>query len=50
MTETLANLYIQQKLYAKAIRAYGVLSEKHPEKKSYFEAKINLIKELRQNK
>lgn len=50
MTETLANLYIEQKLYAKAIKAFGILSEKHPDKKPHFEDKIKQIKELRQNK
>lgn len=50
MTETLANLYTEQKLYAKAIKAYGILSEKHPAKKAHFDDKINQIKELRQNK
>ncbi|KEY18158.1 hypothetical protein [Kaistella antarctica] len=50
MTETLANLYTEQKLYAKAIKSYGLLSEKHPGKKTYFDDKIKEIKELRQNK
>ena len=50
MTETLANLYTDQKLFAKAIKAFGLLSEKHPEKKAHFDDKIKEIKELRQNK
>ncbi len=50
MTETLANLYTEQKLYAKAIKAFGILSEKHPDKKPHFNDKIKQIKELRQNK
>ena len=50
MTETLANLYTEQKLYAKAIKAFGILSEKHPDKKPHFDDKIKQIKELRQNK
>ena len=50
MTETLANLYTEQKLYSKAIKAYHILSEKYPDKKEHFENKINQIKELRQNK
>lgn len=50
MTETLAKLYVEQKLYSKAIKAYHILSEKHPEKKSHFSEQINYIKELRQNK
>ncbi len=50
MTETLANLYTEQKLYAKAIKSYAILTEKHPEKKDHFDDKIKQIKELRQNK
>ncbi|WHF50663.1 hypothetical protein QGN23_09450 [Chryseobacterium gotjawalense] len=50
MTETLANLYTEQKLYTKAIKAFGILSEKHPDKKPHFDDKIKQIKELRQNK
>ncbi|UOE41265.1 hypothetical protein MTP09_01065 [Chryseobacterium suipulveris] len=50
MTETLANLYVEQKLYSKAIKAYETLSEKHPEKKELFADKIQEIKDLRQNK
>ena len=50
MTETLANLYTEQKLYAKAIKAFGILSEKYPDKKPHFDDKIKQIKELRQNK
>ena len=50
MTETLANLYLEQRLYSKAIKAFEILIEKHPDKKSYFAEKIDQIKELRQNK
>ncbi len=50
MTETLAKLYTEQKLYSKAIKAYEVLSQKHPEKADYFAEKIEEIKLLRQNK
>lgn len=50
MTETLAKLYIEQKLYSKAIKAYQILSKKHPGKKSHFDKQINHIKDLRQNK
>ena len=50
MTETLANLYVEQKLYAKAIKAYGLLSAKHPDKKPHYDSKIQQIKDLRQNK
>lgn len=47
MTETLARLYTDQKLYSKAIKAYEILSEKHPQKKDYFREKIEEIKEMR---
>lgn len=47
MTETLANLYVEQKLYSKSIKAFQILAEKFPEKKSYFEGKIEEIKESR---
>ena len=47
MTETLANLYIEQKLYSKAVNAFLVLSNKFPDRKEYFEAKIQEIKDSR---
>lgn len=47
MTETLANLYIEQKLYSKAVNAFLILSNKFPDKKEYFEAKIQEIKDSR---
>nr|WP_314493889.1 hypothetical protein [uncultured Chryseobacterium sp.] len=47
MTETLANLYIEQKLYSKAMNAFLILSNKHPERKEYFEEKIQEIKDNR---
>lgn len=47
MTETLAKLYAEQKLYSKAIKAYEILSEKHPHKKDYFLEKIEEVKEIR---
>lgn len=47
MTETLANLYFEQKLYTKAIKAYEILAGKHPEKKAYFEDKIQQVKDMR---
>ncbi len=49
MTETLANLYTSQKLYAKAIKAYEILGKKHPEKKEYFLDLIQKTKDLRKN-
>lgn len=50
MTETLAKLYVEQRLYTKAITAYEALKKKHPEKHNEFEDKIQKIKELRNNK
>ena len=47
MTETLANLYIEQKLYSKAVNAFLILSNKFPDRKEYFEAKIQEIKDNR---
>ncbi|GAB0156633.1 hypothetical protein CHRYSEOSP005_19000 [Chryseobacterium sp. Alg-005] len=47
MTETLAKLYFEQKLYTKAINAFQILAGKHPEKRDYFEAKIQEIKDIR---
>lgn len=49
MTETLARLYVEQKLYSKAIKAYETLSEKHPQKKDYFQEKIEEVKEIRKS-
>lgn len=50
MTETLAKLYVEQKLYSKAIKAYQILLEKHPEKETHFAEQISFVKDLRQNK
>lgn len=50
MTETLAQLYLEQKLYTKAINAYKILQEKHPEKEEEFEQKIENIKQIRHTK
>ena len=47
MTETLAQLYVEQKLYTKAIQAYKILQEKHPEKTEEFEERIEEIKRSR---
>ena len=50
MTETLAQLYVEQKRYTKAIKAYQILQEKHPEKTNEFEQKIEEIKKSRTGK
>ncbi|WP_139420880.1 hypothetical protein [Chryseobacterium mulctrae] len=47
MTETLANLYIEQKLYTKAINAFQTLIKKHPDRKEYFENRIQEVKDNR---
>lgn len=47
MTETFAKLYVEQRLYTKAIKAFEILIGKHPEKKDYFEEKIKEIKSIR---
>ena len=47
MTETLANIYAEQKLYAKAIRGFQILSEKYPEKAAGYQTRIEEIRELR---
>jgi len=47
MTETLANLYFEQKLYTKAIKAFEILINKYPDKKEHFENRIKEIKDFR---
>lgn len=47
MTETLAKLYFEQKLYTKAIKAFEILIKKNPEKKDYFKSKIQEVKDFR---
>ena len=47
MTETLAQLYVEQKLYTKAIQAYKILQEKHPERTEEFEERVEEIKKSR---
>ena len=49
MTETLAQIYLEQKKYTKAIQAYEILILKYPEKSSFFANRISDIKILQQN-
>lgn len=46
MTETLAQIYVNQKKYDKAIRAYKILSIKYPEKRTFFLELISEIEDL----
>ena len=49
MTETLARVYLEQKQYDKAIKAFKILSLKYPEKSSFFADRIKAIKFLQKN-
>ena len=49
MTETLAKVYLEQKKYDRAIKAYEILILKYPEKSSLFAVRIEDIKNLQQN-
>ena len=49
ITETLAKIYIDQKKYNKAIKAYNILSLKYPKKSSFFADQIEMIKHLKKN-
>ena len=46
MTETLADVYLAQKNYKKAIQAYKILSLKNPEKSGLFADRIRAIEKL----
>ena len=50
MTETLANLYVEQKLYSKAIKAFEILKNKYPEKIEHFNAKIAHVNDIKSGK
>ena len=49
ITETLAKIYIDQKKYNKAIKAYNILSLKYPKKSSFFADQTERIKNLKKN-
>ena len=46
MTETLAKVYLEQKKYENAIKAYRILILKYPEKSGFFADRIKTIKKL----
>ena len=50
MTETLAKVYLEQKKYENAIKAYRILCLKYPEKSGFFADRIKAIKILQRNK
>ena len=50
MTETLAKVYLEQKKYENAIKAYEILSLKYPEKSGFFADQIKRIKILQKNR
>lgn len=45
-TETLANIYLQQERYEKALQIFHTLRLKYPEKSTYFAARIQSLEEL----
>mgnify|MGYP003668157860 FL=1 len=50
MTQTLAKVYLEQKKFPQAIKAYEILSLKYPEKSGFFADQIKRIKILQKNK
>lgn len=46
MTETLAMVYIEQRKFDKAIKAYKILGLKYPEKSGFFADRIRAVKKL----
>ncbi len=49
VTETLANIYLSQKNYDKALSSYQKLSLKYPEKSIYFASRIKEIEVIKNN-
>ncbi len=50
MTETLAKVYLEQKKYENAIKAYEILSFKYPKKSGFFADQIKKIRNLQKSK
>ena len=50
MTETLARVYLEQKKYDSAIKAYKILSLKYPEKSGFFADQIKRVKNLQKHR
>ena len=49
MTETLAKIYLEQKKYDNAVKAYEILSLKYPEKSTFFADQIKKIRILQKS-
>ena len=47
MTDTLAGIYLEQRLYTKATAAYQVLMEKYPEKIDFYKEKLEEIQRIK---
>lgn len=50
MTETLARVYLEQKKYDSAIKAYKILSLKYPEKSGFFADQIKRVQNLQKHR